>query len=327
MGYNEPQLLNFTPERRMSLPSPAAGLTPYLPILAGAALWGTLGVIAQRLYAAGMTPLEVVSLRAGLAFLGLGLFMVLFRRRELRVARRDLPFFALYGLVSIGLFYFFYFQAIRLTGVTMAVVLLYTAPAFVVILSFYLFQEPLTRVRIVSLLATFAGSFLVVRAYDLESLRLNAIGIVTGLLAGLTYGLYSIFGKRALGRYPSTTTVFYAFLFGSLFLSLLGRPWQSLAAGYDGGTWLWVIFLALVPTLLAYALYTSGLRSVPSGTASIMATIEPVTAALLAFFFLHEPLGPVQVLGVGLVVAGVAAAQLNGSGKRAPQRMDSSSAS
>jgi len=286
-------------------------LLGYVSVITGAMLWGTIGIAAQHLYAKGMSPLEAVFLRAFLSFLIVGLILGLFKPKYLKIAVKDIPFFAAYGLISVALFYLFYFKTIDLTGITTAVILLYTAPAFVVVISRYTFGEPLTQLKILCLAATFLGSFLVVRGYDLTILRLNLTGILTGLGAGLTYGLYSIFGKNALNRYHSWTILFYTFGFGSLFLFMLGRPWQVFTATYEPLTWKVIFYITIFPTLLAYAFYTSGLRRLPPGSASIAATIEPVTATLLASLLLHETLLAPQAFGVAMVVGGVIASQLD----------------
>ncbi len=275
-------------------------------LVAGAAvLWGTLGIFFKAIIGWGLTPLALAFFRAGLSFLFLTAALALTRPAALRIARRDLPFFAAFGIISIGIFYTVYATAVDLTTMATGAVLLYTAPAFVTLFAWRLYGEPLDRRKLAALAMTFAGSALVARAYDLGQLRLNAPGVLFGLAAGLTYALYSIFGKRALQTYQPVTVVTYALGFGALCL-LPFQSARSLApAAAPSPLWLWLVVLALVPTVGSFSLYTAGLHHIQASIASIVAMLEPVTAAALSFLVLHERFTPTQALGGVLILAGV----------------------
>ena len=121
----------------------------------------------------------------------------------------------------------------------------------------------------------------------------------------LTYALYSIFGKHALERYAPWTVVTYAMGFGAAFLLLAQSPASLRPVLTPSPLWGWLTALALGPTVGAFGLYTLGLRRVPASAASIVATLEPVTATILSFLFLGERFAPPQVLGGLMIIAGV----------------------
>ena len=271
-------------------------------VASAGALWGTIGVVAKGAFRFDISPVDAALWRAGGAFLILLLAALAANRRVLLVQARDLPMFAAYGLIGVALFMTVYFYAIRLATVATAAMLLYTAPAWVTLLARVFFHEALTTRKLAAVLLTFAGSALAVRAYDPAALRVNVAGVSTGLAAGLTYALYSIFGKRALARYGPFTTLLYALGFGALFLALAMRRSPALPSAEALPI---LIYLILVPTLLSYVLYTNGLRRIEAGRASIVATIEPVVAALLGFLLLGERLEGWQWFGGVLVLSGV----------------------
>ncbi|BAS26612.1 DMT family transporter [Limnochorda pilosa] len=290
-----------------------------LLVVAGASLWGTLGLFGKTLYQAGLSPLEVVSVRAAVGFAGLALWM-LPRAGRLRVRARDLPFFAAYGLISIGLFYLLYFATIERAPVSVAAALLYTAPAFVVLLTWILGGPRPGRRELAALGLALAGVFLVtgaLRALVTGAGSVPVAAVALGLGSGLTYGLYSIFGKRALRRYDPEVAVFYAFGFGALVLAMAEPPWQPLAAHGEARGILGI--LGLVPTLGAYLLYTQGLRGLPAPTASMLATVEPVVATLLGIAFLGESVQADRLLGV-LLVAGTGLLLARGSSEEGAAR-------
>ncbi|MCL4395893.1 MAG: EamA family transporter [Chloroflexi bacterium] len=276
----------------------------YLMVAVAAGLWGTLGLLFKVLHDDyGIAVLTLAFLRAGGALVILVAGLALFRPSLLSISRRSLVFFAIYGLCGVSAFYISYIEAVVQTSVTTAVVLLYTAPAFVTLLAWRIWNESLGTRKLVALGLAFVGCALVARAYDPSQLSVNLIGLGFGVAAGFTYALYTIFSKSALERHESWTALAYALFFGALFLLPL-QTWEGFAPLRQPGAWIFVVALAAGPTLGSLALYNAGLRRVPASNASVTATIEPVVASVLAFLFLGERLELLQLVGAAMVVAG-----------------------
>jgi drug/metabolite transporter (DMT)-like permease len=276
-------------------------LLGYAGVAGAAVMWGTIGLAARQLFAIGLTPLEAAVWRAAAAFALLGALTLLTNRAALRVALPDLPLFAAYGAVSVAGYMVIYFAAIAATTVATAAMLLYTAPAWVVILARLFLGERLTPMKGAAVALACAGCALVVGALGPAGMRLTPAGLLAGLGAGLTYALYSIFGKRALRGYSPLTTVVYALGFGSLFLLAFARGLPPVPTGGAAP----LLYLIVGPTTTAYLLYITGLRWIEAGRASVIATIEPLVAATGGSLILHEPFGPTQWLGAALVLTGV----------------------
>ena len=271
-------------------------------------MWGLLGLFFKAGLGYGLTPLALAFMRSWLTLALLAVGLALWRPRLLRIWPRDLPYFALFGGVSVALFYWVYIVAVDLTSVATAAVLLYTAPAWVTILAWRLYGESLGRRHLVALGLAFVGCVLVARAYDPAQLRVNWVGLLAGLGAGFTYAMYSILGVPVLRRYAPTTVVMWAVLFGALLLTpfvLLAGLAGLAPVAAPSPLWLWLVGMAAGPTVGALLLYTSGLKRVPAGVASITATLEPVVATLVAVFVLNESLEPWQIVGGVLILAGI----------------------
>ncbi|HEC33159.1 MAG TPA: EamA family transporter, partial [Chloroflexi bacterium] len=197
-----------------------------------------------------------------------------------------------------------YIRAIGLVGMGVAAVLMYTAPAWVTLLSALFLKERISGVKVGALLLAVGGCALVGRVYDLAGARLNLPGILAGLGAGLTYGLYTIFSKVAQHRYTAWATLAYALGLGALFM----LPLQSLAdlgrALTTPSLLFWLLMLGLVPTLAGGLAFNAALRLMPASNVSIVATLEPAIAALLGWAFLDERLELLQLLGGGLILVG-----------------------
>jgi len=276
-----------------------------ITVLAGATILGSLGAWGRTIYRYEGNPMVVVTWRALIGAVALAGLLAILRPQLLRIRPGDLPFFALYGFVGVTMNFWAYFSAVKFTTLAVAITLLYTYPAFVVLLSALFLHERLTSTKLVAVVVTLLGSALVAQVHQVDWLRLNLRGILFGLLAGLSMATYSIFGKRALSRYAPWTVVLYAFGAGGLFLAVLSGPRLVQAIRYPAVAWLWILGLALIPSLGGYALYTFGLRDLQASQASIIATWEVVTAASLGWFLFGEQPAAVQYLGAALVCFGI----------------------
>lgn len=228
----------------------------------------------------------------------------------LKINLKDAMSFVGTGIFSIVFFNWAYFTAIEEVSLSVAVILLYTGPAFVVILSRIFFNEPMTFRKVGALLLTLLGCMLVIKLIPAGVNHLSWYGILVGLGSGFGYALYSIFGKHALKKYHPLTVITYTFVFASLVmlpLSGITIEAEQLASRY---VWMQILGLGFFPTALAYYLYTSGLSMIESGRASIAATLEPVVATMLGVFIFDEVLTIYQIIGVLLVLFAVILVQI-----------------
>jgi len=284
----------------------------FLAVGTAASIWGTLGLFAKILYAEGVSFEALVAVRALLGWTAMLLFVLLRRGAgSLRVVRRDLLFLFPLGILGIGAFYWLYFFTVRESTVGTAAILLYSSPAFVALLAWIFLKETLGLLRLLALTLTFGGIFLVVGGYDPGTLEVSPLVLTAGLLSGLTYGLYSIFGKPMAGHLEPAVILSYALGFGSLLLVLAALPTFYTLVGLSSRSYALLFMLAVVHTALAFGLYTVGLKRLDAGQAAIVATVEPVVAGAIGVVLLGEKLTALKVIGALLVLAGAALAQVS----------------
>ena len=281
-----------------------------LCVLAAAVLWGCMGLFVRRLNAAGLQALEVMELRVLVGLALAGAYLALFHRERLRVRVRDLWCFFGTGVCSLLFFSWCYFTGMSMASLSVMGVLLYTAPAFVMLMSALLFRERLSAAKLIALAMTFAGCCLVSGLGG--GTRLSGEALLLGLGAGFGYALYSIFSRFAINRgYDSWTITFYTFAFcaaGGIFLT----DWRAIggAVRADSSLWLWISMLGLLTAFLAYLLYTRGLEGMESSRASILASVEPAVATVVGVLVFHEPLSVMNAAGIALVLGGIAVLSL-----------------
>lgn len=275
-------------------------------IIIGAALWGTIGFYVKNLYAFGFTPMEVVTLRVSSASMILLIYLAITSPNHLKLQKpKDITYFIGTGICSIIFFNYCMFKTMELATIPISAALLYTAPAFVIVLSYFLFQEPLTRLKITALLMTLLGTALVVGLlpFNLESLHFTTIFI--GLGSGLGYALYSIFSKFALKKYNSLQITTFTFLIATIALLPFFPFGEKVHLLMKPKVLLFAFGLGFLPTTVAYIVYTIGLNQTEASKASIFATIEPVVASLVGVFIFFEPFSFVQIIGMGCIIFAV----------------------
>ena len=268
-----------------------------LQILAAATLWGLLGPVAMVALRQGVTPLEIAFWRAAIA--GALYAAHAFASSRWRLASRDLPAIVAFGLTGVSLFYSSYLLAVEAGGAALAAVLLYTAPAWVALAAWSVLGEPLGRRRLLAVAATIIGVALVATAGS-GGVRVTPAALGWGLAAGASYALYYLFGRRYFALYPTASVLALALPVGALgLLPLVAFQAKSPT------TWAAIGFIAVVPTYGAYLLYAAGLRRLEATRAAVIATVEPVVAATVAYLAFGEQLAPLGYLGAAIVLAGV----------------------
>jgi len=272
-------------------------------VLAGIC-WGCISLVLRPLAAAGFSSLQIVALRGLISSLLMFVFLMIKNPKLLKIQLKDIWMFIGTGVISLTFFSICYFKTILEVGISVAVILLYTSPIFVLFMSLILFKEKMNWKKIVSLVMTFAGCILVAGIIGSGENRLSVKGLFIGICAGFGYALYSIFSRYALRKYDSLTVTFYTFLFSGISLAPFVHLEQvpqllSVSSGF------FLLGIATMGTVLPYIFYTYGLSGLETGKAAILVTIEPLVGTLIGFFVWKEEVSFLKILGILLIFASV----------------------
>lgn len=278
----------------------------FLFVLIAAAMWGGAGIFVKLAAVCGIKEMQIVFFRAFFSAIILGIVILFKNKQFFKIRVKDIWLFLSAGIFSIVLFNFSYYKTMALTSLSVAAVLLYTAPIFVSVLSVLLFREKITLNKITALIIAFLGCCFVSGIFS-ENHRLTPTALIFGLLTGFGYSLYTIFSQILINKgYSSLTITFYTFLFaaaGSLPFINLGKTFNQVLAVPTGI--LVMVLMALFNTVIPYLLYTAGLLGVPTSVAPIIATIEPVVATIISVTVYKEVFGISHFLGIVLVLVSV----------------------
>lgn len=270
-------------------------------VLAGC-LWGIISVFLKGLTSAGFSSPQIMFLRAFVSSFLLFIVLLIKNKKLLKINLRDLWMFVGTGVISLTFFSLCYFKTILESGASVGVILLYTSPIFVLILSCILFSEKITVPKIFSLIMTFAGCILVSGIGSGQN-QMSFKGFIIGICAGFGYALYSIFSRFALKKYNSMTVTFYTFVFSAVslipFVHVTHIP--ELISSNVSSVFL-IICISLFCTVLPYIFYTYGLSGMETGKAAIMVTVEPLIGSLTGIFIWKENADPFKIAGILLIL-------------------------
>ncbi len=290
----------------------------YTIALFSAAILSTTAILIRHLTETyHVPPLVLAFWRDGFVALTLLPVLGLLRPLLLRVQRPHLRYLIVYGLV-LATFNALWTTAVSLNGAAVSTVLVYCSVGFTALLGRWLLRERLDWAKLAAVALCLGGCVLVSGALDPAAWRTNAVGILTGILSGLCYAIYSLMGRSAAQRGLNPwATLLYTFGFAAVFLLLLNllpgeflpgtavRPAGLLWLGNALAGWGLLFLLAAGPTVVGFGLYNVSLVYLPSSVANLIVTLEPAFTAAIAYFLLGERLNGTQIAGSLLIVVGV----------------------
>ena len=270
-------------------------------------LWGIIGIFVKELNALGAAASLIGFMRMFFAFIiMLAVSFIKHGRNVIIRDSRTIFLCALLGIICNGLFNVFYTNSIRLNGMGIACVLMYTAPVFTSIASRIIFHEKFSRIKIFALIMNIIGCILTVTGINIfANDNISLTGIFSGIGSGFCYGMAAVVGRIAGEKTDSFIMSVYSFFFAALFLIIFSRPditpafhdFRIMGAGF---------LYALIPTSIAYLVYYIGLSKVrDTSRVPVIASIEPVTAVIVGMLLYNERMDAANFTGVAVVLVSI----------------------
>lgn len=267
--------------------------------------WGTSGIFSHYLRPYGFEAVQMTTIRGIVSMVLMLSFVIITNPKLLKVSKKEIPFLLGSG---IGLFSTAtaYYASMAASSVSTAVILMYTAPVFVLIYSVMFLGEKLNTVKSISIFLMIVGCALV--SGIVGGMKFSLWGIVWGVVSGLTYSAYNIFTKiLTMHKVHTLTVTSYNFIIMTIIGLCVSNPVEmvSFAAKAPAATIPLMIGLGVCTCILPYVFYTLGLRDIPAGTATALGIIEPLAATVFSVAFLGEPLTIPLIIGMILVLGSV----------------------
>lgn len=268
-------------------------------------LWGSSGIFFNLLKPYGFSPLQMTSVRGVVSALAVLIYVLLFRRDLFRVKKSEIVLFFFSGICVFATAALYY-AAIEQSSVSTAVILMYTAPVFVMAYSVAFLGEKLSRSKLFSVVMMLLGCALV--SGIVGGMRFSFWGILLGLGSGLSYSAYNVLTKIEMIHHSSSlSATLYSFLTMGIVSLFFAQPAQLIETVKINPPLILTLMLGigLCTCVTPYFLYTLALRDLPAGTASALGIIEPMSATVFSILFFGEQLSLASAVGILLVLGAV----------------------
>ena len=265
-------------------------------------MWALNGSLSRLLLDDGVSALRLAELRGVLSFVLLAAALAIARPRLLRIRRQDIPRLAFLGVVGLAGVHATYFFAISRLDVGVALVIQYLGPLILLLWLRLVHRRQLQRSLWGAAVLSVIGCFLVVQAWNPGAI--DGLGLLAAFGAAITFAIYLYSSEQAGHRYEPVTTLVWGFGFASLFWLVVQPPWSFPFAEFTSAENIALgLGVAVIGTLLPFVCIVAALRHVPASRAAVVATLEPVLAAIIAWPVLGQDLDVAQIAG-GLIVVG-----------------------
>jgi drug/metabolite transporter (DMT)-like permease len=274
----------------------------YALAASAATMWALNGSLSRLLLDDGVSALRLAELRGVLSFVFLAAALAVARPRLLRIRRQDIPRLAFLGIVGLAGVHATYFFAISRLDVGVALVIQYLGPLILLLWLRLVHRRQLQRSLWGAAVLSVIGCFLVVQAWNPGAI--DGLGLLAAFGAAITFAIYLYSSEQAGHRYEPVTTLVWGFGFASLFWLVVQPPWSFPFAEFSSAENIALgLGVAVIGTLLPFVCIVAALRHVPASRAAVVATLEPVLAAIIAWPVLGQDLDVAQIAG-GLIVVG-----------------------
>ena len=285
-------------------------------LILGAALFAFNGVVAKFVLAEGLSPWRLTQVRSGGAFLILIIFFLLFRRRDLRASRSEIPWLIAFGVVAVVLVQALYFVAIGRIYLGTALLIEFTAPIWILLFMRFVLKRQVDRLLWLALALSFSGLMIVTQVW--KGLTLDGIGLLAAFLDSIALAGYFLIAEKLGKTKTGAVMTVWGFGIGTIIMAFMMPLWSfpteyftrsmqlpGFLDQYSLPGWILIAWVVVFGTLFPYLLVIAGLRILSASTASIIGLLEPVLASLFAWWFLSEVLNNVQLAGAITVVVGI----------------------
>ncbi len=285
-------------------------------ILAAATLFAVNGTVSKLVLTSGLSSQRLVEIRCAGAAVVLCLLALARDRGSLRTTPRELGFVVVYGVVGVAMVQWLYFVALTRIPVSLTLLIEFTAPLMVALWVRFVLGRPVRRRLWPALALVLVGLALVARVWS--GLTVDGLGLVAAVAAACALAAYYVLGERGLARRDPVSLAALSFAAAAVFWAVV-LPWWTfpfgrLAApvgvlGVAVPTWLLVVWVVVLGSVVPWVLVLRGLRSIGATRAGLVGTLEPVVAAAVAWVVLGEALSAVQIAGGAVVVGGIVLAE------------------
>ncbi len=272
-----------------------------------AIFWGGT-FIAGRVVTKHMGPFSAAFLRFFIASVFLVAFTWKTERKIPLLTQRQMLFLTLLGLSGIFAYNYFFFSGLKSVHAGRAAIIIANNPIFISLFSVIIFREKVTALKVIGILLSVSGAIWALSRGDLELITGQfGLGEFYIFMCVVSFVVYTMIGKAVMVNLSPLVSVTYSSVIGTLLLVFPATQegmWGQLA-GFNMTAWLNVFYLGFFGTVLGFIWYYEGIKNLGPMKASIFINFVPISAIILSYFILKEPITVSLFGGAILVIMGV----------------------
>lgn len=278
-----------------------------------AVMWGIMGIFVRDLSKYQFSNIEISFFRCALAGAAYFVFLLITKPATLKINLKGIIICIVYGAVAYSISFVSYSVAVSRIPVGVATVLMFMSPIWVAILGRFMFGEKLEKSKIITIFVCLIGAILVANLIGGGNIKLDAIGILAGVVNGIGVALQILLPKFFAKDYDRDTLLVYGFL-GAAVALLFGMDFGAVAEHFAAApvtNLLWDLFgIGILCTMVANVACVKSTQYVEATTTSILSALEVVVGTLVGFLVFHEHLTILQMIGAVIIVVGAIGSEL-----------------
>ena len=285
-------------------------------LVIGALAFAFNGIVSKIVLQAGLSEWRLVQIRTGGAFLFLVAYVLATNAKSLKVTKKELPLLITYSLFGFAIVQFGYFIAISRMNISMALIIEFTAPIWIVLWIKYVRKSFVPKDMWIAISLAFIGMLLLAQVW--KGMTLDTVGLVAAFLDAFALATYFILGERLGHSRPSASLNALGFGIASAIWAVAFPLWsfpteiftQSInlsgpLENYNAPGWVLLLWVVTMGTILPYLCVLSGIKLLSASTSSVIGMLEPVFAGIFAWIWISETWNTIQLIGGATVIAGI----------------------
>ncbi len=217
----------------------------------------------------------------------------------------------IFGLLGMLAVQYTYMASIKHGNAAVATLLQYLAPVMIIVYLIFRKQAVLTRRDLLTVSLALVGCFFLLTNGSITQLSVPTPAIIWGVLSGVALAFYTLYAIPLLKQYDSLVIVGWAMIIGSFALSFVHPPWQMDFTSLTVEAYLYLVFVIIFGTMIAFWFYIESLQSLVAKESSLLGSTEPLAAVFTTVFWLIEPFGTFQWFGTTCIILMIFVLALN----------------
>jgi len=281
-----------------------------------ALMFASNGIASKLLLNDYISAWRLAQVRSISTFIILAAYITWRAPKTLRITKREVPRLAALGIIGIAAVNGAYFLAISRMHVSIALLIEFTAPVWIVLYLRYVRKKHVPNEMWTALFLALLGLAFVAQVW--KGLTLDGIGVLAALGAAFALAFFFLAGEGITSQRDVQSVTMWGFGFAALTWSLLMPIWtfpfdvftvsiplEGALDGYSAPGWVLILYVVLIGTVVPYLLTLNGLRNLSASTTSAFGMLEPIFAGAVAWFWFSESWTVIQLIGGVIVIAGI----------------------